>query len=416
MYSAVKGMNDIYGAESSRWAQMEAVVKNTLKGFGYNEIKTPVVEELALFKRGIGEATDVVQKEMYVFEDKKGRMLALRPEGTAGVVRAFLERNIASECGLPAKLFYIGPNFRYERPQKGRYRQFYQTGIEVFGDASPEMDAEVVFAMSSIINAFSIDAVIRINSIGCKKCRENYRKALLDFLKGIEGSLCGDCRVRIDQNPLRVLDCKKDNLRETHPDVPKTIDYLCDECASDFKRVTSSLDILKVKYEVDPFIVRGLDYYTKTVFEIVADTGGSQNSIAGGGRYDNLVEEFGGEHTPATGAAFGMERLFSMIPDDFFAEEPCFYAFTMEDAGIPKIIELLALSVSYGKKFIADYTPRKMKAGLKRANRFNARGLFILGEEEIKAGKVIYKDMVTGEQQEFSVSDKNAMDKVFGEK
>ncbi len=398
MYKAVKGMNDIYGATGRKWSWMEDEIKMILRHFNYEEIRTPIVEELALFKRGVGDTTDVVQKEMYDFEDKKGRKLALRPEGTAGVVRAFIERKMELDRPLPLKVFYIGPNFRYERPQKGRYRQFYQLGLEVFGDPTPEMDAEVIFATSKIIERLKVHAEFHINSIGCSKCRPKYKEALLEFFGDKKDELCGDCQRRIETNPLRLLDCKKDDPRGKYDVIPMMTDHLCEECATDFERLKKALDTFHVEYKVDPFIVRGLDYYTKTAFEIVADTGGSQNSIGGGGRYNNLVEDMGGKPTPATGVAFGLERLFDLIPEGLRTEDSLVMGFTLFEGGVEDLVHFSKHISHHPVRFMADYVPRKMKNALKKANKLGVRHVFIFGEEEVKEKKMLYRDMETGEQ------------------
>ncbi len=412
-YQAVKGMNDLYGFEALRFGRMEEDIKQILRTFGYTELRTPIVEELALFKRGVGETTDVVQKEMYQFEDKGGRMLVLRPEGTAAAARAFIERRMDLEFPAPHKLFYIGLFFRYERPQKGRYRQFHQLGLEVLGDSTPEMDAELIYTASRILEYFRVKSEIRINSIGCKECRPLYREKLIEFLKPKAETFCEDCKSRIEQNPLRVLDCKRDNLREKYPEIPKITEHLCECCKSDFERVKKALNIFGVSFVVDPFIVRGLDYYTKTAFEITAETGGSQNAIGGGGRYDNLIEDVGGISTPATGMAFGLERLLSVIAEDFYNKDIPVMVFTMFDGGVEELIKFTEKMTRQPFKFIADYSPKKMKAILRKANQFEARHVFIFGESELAEGRIIYKDMAKGEQILFRTEDIDAISHIL---
>ena len=400
MIKAVKGMNDIFGKESLFWSKIEEDLRTILWHFNYNEIRTPIVEDLALFKRGVGNTTDVVQKEMYDFEDKKGRKLALRPEGTASVVRALIEHRFDLEKPMPQKYFYIGPNFRYERPQKGRYRQFHQLGLEIFGDSTPEMDAELIFTASKILKHFKIDFKILINSIGCPICRTTYKEKLQNFFKD-EENLCNDCIVRIKTNPLRVLDCKICNHKEKEG-IPILTENLCENCSNDFERLKNALDIFEVKYEINPFIVRGLDYYTKTAFEIVANTGGSQNSIAGGGRYDYLVKNLGGPNIPATGFAIGLERMIDLIPRDFYKEEPLAMAFTLFEGGINDLVHFAKHISHHPIKLLTDYTPKKMNKLLKKSNKLNVRHLFIFGEDEVKNKTVVYKDLKTKEQQIFA--------------
>jgi len=400
-YTAVKGMNDILPPESLRWSRMEEDLRLLATRLNYQEIRTPVVESLELFQRGLGETSDVVQKEMYVFEDKNGNKLALKPEGTAGVVRAFIEHSIGIEKPGPHKLFYIGPNFRYEKPQKGRYRQFHQFGLEIFGDPTPEMDAELIYAASMILDHFKVKGEIRVNSIGCPACRPAYREKLVEYFRPKADELCGDCRRRIDSNPLRLIDCKVDAPRERWRDIPIITDHLCPQCASDFERLKKALEIFHVPFVVDPFIVRGLDYYVKTAFEITADTGGTQNAIAGGGRYDNLVAETGGPATPATGFAIGLERLLSVVPEDFYAPQPLAMGFALFDGGIPALLHLTKHLSHHPVRYMAEYTPRKFKNALQKANKLGARHIFIFGEDEVKNSQVLYKDLATGDQKTF---------------
>lgn len=401
MYKAVKGMNDIYGAEAVRWGKMEEALRLIVSRFNYTEIKTPILEDYSLFARGLGNTSDVVQKEMYVMEDRNGEKLAMRPEMTAGVVRAFIEHNMANESPAPHKFFYIGQNYRYERPQKGRYRQFHQLGLEIFGDPTAEMDAELIFAANKIMEHFKVKAQFRINSIGCKECRPVYRQKLIDYLKPKIHDMCEDCKNRLEINPLRVLDCKVDKIKEKCADIPLITENLCGTCATDFERLKKALEIFHVPFTVDPYIVRGLDYYTKTAFEITADTGGSQNAIAGGGRYDNLVEEMGGKAVPATGFAIGLERLLSVIPADFFAQESLCMGFSLFDGGIESLVHFAKHISHHPVKFMAEYTPRKMKNALQKADKLGVRHVFIFGESEVAESKLLYKDMKTGEQQVF---------------
>ena len=284
MISAIKGMNDLFGEKAFRWGKMEEDIKEMMAAADFGEFRTPILEEIALFKRGVGETTDVVKKEMYDFLDKKGRHVAMRPEGTASVVRAFVEHGIGINYPSPFKAFYIAPFFRYERPQKGRFRQFHQFGVEIFGDETPQMDAEMIFTASRVLEHFGIDYEIHLNSIGCKECRAAYREKLIEYFSAKKENLCEDCRTRLEANPLRLLDCKACDPKANCADVPKMTDYLCEDCKNHFEELQKALHAFGVPFVLDPFIVRGLDYYTKTAFEIVAKTGGSQNAVAGGGR------------------------------------------------------------------------------------------------------------------------------------
>jgi len=400
-YTAVKGMNDILPPESFRWSRMEEDLRLIATRLNYEEIRTPIVETLELFQRGLGETSDVVQKEMYVFEDKNGNKLALRPEGTAGVVRAFIEHSIGIERPGPHKFFYIGPNFRYERPQKGRYRQFHQIGFEIFGDPSPEMDAELIYAAALILDHFRVKGEIRVNSIGCSICRPLYREKLIAYFRPKVDELCGDCRRRLELNPLRLLDCKTDAPRERWNDIPLITNHLCSHCVSDFESLQKALGIFHVPFIVDPFIVRGLDYYVKTSFEVTAETGGTQNAIAGGGRYDALVAAAGGQATPATGFAIGLERLLSVIPADFFSVQPLAMGFALFPGALPDLLLFTKHLSHHPVRYMAEYTPRKFKNALQKANKRRARHLFIFGEDEVKNRQVLYKDLATGEQRLF---------------
>ena len=398
MIKAVKGMNDLYGKRAFRWAKMEDDIKMLISNGNFTEIRTPVVEDYALFKRSVGETTDVVQKEMYDFRDKKDRHIALRPEGTAGVVRSFVEHRMDIDNILPLKLFYIGPFFRYERPQKGRYRQFHQLGIEILGDDTPQSDAEMIYTAFRLIKHFKIEQKVSINSIGCKECRPIYREKLIEYFSSRKSDLCEDCTNRLETNPLRLLDCKTCKPKERYTDIPVMTDYLCDECADHFSQLKKSLDVFHVPFEVDPFIVRGLDYYTRTAFEILADTGGSQNAVAGGGRYDNLISDIGGPQTPATGFAMGLERLFDMIPEDFYIEPVLCSGFALTTEGVDDLVHFTKHMSHHPVVFAADYKPKKMKKALQKASKMESGYTFIFGEDEVREKKVLMKNMETGEQ------------------
>jgi len=405
MISAIKGMNDIFGEKAFRWGKMEEDIKKMMVAANFGEFRTPILEEIALFKRGVGETTDVVKKEMYDFLDKKGRHVAMRPEGTASVVRAFVEHGIGINYPAPFKAFYIAPFFRYERPQKGRFRQFHQFGVEIFGDETPQMDAEMIFTASRVLEHFGIDYEIHLNSIGCKNCRAAYREKLIEYFSAKKDDLCEDCRTRLELNPLRLLDCKACDPKNRFTDVPKMTDFLCDDCKNHFEELQKALHAFGVPFVLDPFIVRGLDYYTKTAFEIVAKTGGSQNAVAGGGRYDNLVSDIGGSDTPATGFAMGLERLFDLIPEDFYKEVPLSAGYALCDEAVLQLVEFTKKMSKENIRFLADYKPKKLKKALQKAEKTNASFVFVIGEDEAANGKILMKNMATREQKIFDKDD-----------
>ena len=311
---APKGTKDVLPSESYKWQYIEKIMRDVCARFGYREIRTPVFEHTELLLRGIGDTTDVVQKEMYTFLDKAERSITLKPEGTAGVCRSFVESNL-SGAAQPTKMYYLNcPVFRYERPQAGRFREHHQFGIEAFGSFAPSIDAEVISVALFVFRELGIEGLaLNINSIGCKECRPAYNKALIAYLEEKQDELCKDCRQRMKTNPLRVLDCKQEGCSTIVADAPKTIDYLCEECAVHFDGLKSRLTSAGIEYEINPLIVRGLDYYTKTVFEIIATGIGAQSTVCGGGRYDGLVEELGGKPTPGIGFGMGLERLLLVL-------------------------------------------------------------------------------------------------------
>jgi histidyl-tRNA synthetase len=401
MISAVKGMNDLFGKRAMRWGRMEEDIRRIVEAANFTEFRTPILEEIALFKRGVGETTDVVQKEMYDFLDKKGRHVAMRPEGTASVVRAFIEHGIAMNEPMPFKLYYIGPFFRYERPQKGRYRQFHQLGIEILGDETPQMDAEMIFTACRVLDHFKIDYEVHVNSIGCASCRPAYREKLVEYFSSKKEHLCDDCQKRIEINPLRLLDCKTCNPKAKYQDIPVMTDNLCSSCDTHFKQLKDALKIFHVNGIIDPFIVRGLDYYTRTAFEIVANTGGTQNAVAGGGRYDNLVSDIGGPDTPATGFAMGLERLFDLIPEDFYSEPLLSAGYALCDEAVDDLVHFAKHMSHHPVKFFAEYKPRKFKKALQKADKSGATFMFIIGEDETKDKKILMKNLKTGEQKVF---------------
>jgi histidyl-tRNA synthetase len=407
--TSIKGINDILPAEMAIWEFIEGSAKRIFRDFGYSEIRIPIIEATELFLRGIGETTDIVQKEMYTFPDRSGKMLTLRPEGTASVVRAFIEHRLY-QLSPTTKLFYMGPMFRHERPQAGRFRQFYQIGAEALGTSEPLIDVEVLFLLHSFFEEIGIeDRVLEINSLGCRVCRPAYRKALSDFLEPRISGFCEDCVRRFSTNPLRILDCKREGCRSASIDTPATIDFLCPECRSHFSEVRSGLDRLNLPYKINNRLVRGLDYYTKTSFEMTTTRLGAQNTIAAGGRYDGLVEDLGGPPIPGIGFAIGMERVASLF-DTFRAEtikasnRSDLFIVTLDkdarDMAIPIIFELR----KKGIKTEIDYEKNSLKSQMRRADKLGIRYVVIIGEDEIKKGKAVLRDMKNKTQSEIEIS------------
>lgn len=406
-----KGTNDIFGEEAIRWQSLEQDIRNTCDNFGIKEIRTPMFEYRKLFERGVGESTDVVQKEMFSFKDRGDREYALKPENTAGAVRAYLENSL-SEQVQPTKLYYIAPCFRDERNQAGRYKQFNQFGVEVFGSFDASCDAEVISFAYELIKRLGLKNVkLKLNSLGGNECRKNYNNRLKEFIETKLEFLCEDCKTRYEKNPLRVLDCKNQRCKEAIKDAPTTIDSLDSECNKHFEDLKKYLDIMGIEYEVDTKIVRGLDYYTKTVFEFVCQSEilGSQSTICGGGRYDNLIKECGGARTGAVGFGMGLERVLLLMKEQQAKEveqkTPVLYLGSMGEEGFIK-----AQSIGYElrKKGIYveyDIVKRSVKAQLKYADKINAKYVAIIGDNEIETNKINLKDMAKSSQREISLSD-----------
>jgi len=402
-----KGTQDILPEDISKWYYVEDVIKEILNKYGYKEIRTPFFEYTDLFVRGIGESTDIVTKEMFTFPDRKGRSLTLRPEGTAPVVRAYLE-NSMGRISKVIKLFYLGPMFRCEKPQSGRFRQFNQFGIEIIGTQSPVADAEVILTALDIYKKLGLKNLeTAINSVGCKKCRANYIQKLRKYLKNKKDFLCSECKERYTKNPLRVLDCKKDSCKKNIEDVPLIIENLCQECESHFAEVKSYLNDQKVIFHEDPRLVRGLDYYTKTAFEIISGELGAQNAIAGGGRYDDLVEELGGKPTPAVGFAAGIERMIITI-DQQKIELPIrkgldIFVAKVNEINQNKAFRLLQKIRNSGLSADMDYSGGSLKSQMRIANKMGARYTVIVGEEELSKNMVILRNMQTKQQKEIRI-------------
>lgn len=396
-FKAVRGVEDILPLESLRFERVVDKFKETVKLYGFKEVILPIFEEAKLFTRSVGETTDIVQKEMYVFEDKGGRVIALRPEGTASAVRAYVEHGVYAKEPF-TKWFYLGPMFRFERPQAGRKRQFFQAGCEVFGLKQPGVDAEVIKMASEVLGRLKVEAELEINSIGCKKCRPNYRRALIEFLKEKEEELCPTCRERLERNPLRVLDCKEEGCQRVVEGAPKITDYLCDECRKHYKKVKEYLNLLGVDFKENPLLVRGLDYYTKTVFEFKSSKLGAQSTVLAGGRYDDLVREIGGPDTPALGFAMGIDRVLLLIPEEEEKREGVFVITRGEEA-YRKGLEVAEFLRRKGIKAQIDHRQGSFKAQMKAADRERAAFAVIIGEEEVKEEFFSLKEFETGKQE-----------------
>lgn len=398
--SAPRGTIDILPSEAKRWSALESALREVCALYGYGEIRTPIFEHTELFARGIGSDTDVVEKEMYTFVDRGERSLTLRPEGTAGAVRAYLERRLDAEA-QPVKLFYVGPMFRYERPQAGRARQFHQLGVECIGSADAGADVEVIALLAALFRRIGLnDFDIHLNSIGCPKCRPAYVEKLREALTPIRSSLCKSCQDRFERNTLRVLDCKRDTCRELTKDAPIMLEHLCDECDEHFQQVRTYLDDIGIKYTINTRLVRGLDYYTRTVFEFVSPHLGAQDALGGGGRYDGLVETLGGQPTPAVGFAAGMERILLATEANAVATGPQLdaYVATLGDEGRRAGIALAERLRAAGLRVELDYVDRSLKAQMRQANRHGAHVVLIVGDDEAKAGTVQVRDMRTGDE------------------
>ena len=399
--TAPRGTKDVTPAEVGKWQYVESIARGTAADFGFTEVRFPTFEHTELFLRGIGDTTDVVQKEMYTFEDKGGRSISLRPEGTASTVRCFLENSLYAG-GLPVKAFYICPNFRYEKPQAGRLREHHQFGVECFGSADASADAEVIGLAYTYLRRLGLrHLALEINSIGCPECRPAFQNALREYFRQYEDKLCDTCRDRLERNPLRILDCKSEICRGIAAGAPTVLDYLCSECSDHFEKLKGYLDAMGIEYTVNPRIVRGLDYYTKTVFEFVSTQIGAQGTVCGGGRYDGLIEQLGGQHIPALGFGSGIERALLVMEAEGvqFPESggvSVFIAALGEKADIfaqRLVHELRQLGVSAER----DLCSRGLKAQMKYADRTKARWTVVIGDNEIESGSANIKNMKTGE-------------------
>lgn len=409
-----RGTKDILPGASEQWRYVEESIRKVCDVYGYREIRTPIFEHTELFLRGIGETTDVVAKEMYSFIDRSDRKITLRPENTAATVRSYLEHKLYADA-LINKLFYIGPMFRYDKPQAGRYRQFHQFGVEALGSANPAIDAEVILLSAQFLKGLGLtELTLSLNSVGCPKCRPIYREKLQFFLKDKLEGFCPDCQSRFDRNPMRILDCKNEKCAALSQGAPEIADCLCEECVGHFAALQALLDAGGLVYVLNPRLVRGLDYYTKTAFEFQYTPLGAQSAVCGGGRYDGLIEECGGQPTPAIGFAIGLERVLlalekqKLLPDVEDAMEV--FVVSLGEAAQTPAFEVLCALRAAGIKSDMDFAGRSMKAQMKQANKTLAKYAVILGEDEVKAACVMLKNMQTGEQE--SVEMKNLINKL----
>ena len=395
-------MKDLTFEESQRFVHIITTAIGVAKKYGYGYIETPILEETALFKRSVGESSDIVGKEMYQFEDKGGNDVCMRPEGTAGIVRAFVSAKLDRQP-VKQKFYYYGPMFRYERPQKGRLREFHQFGCESFGEASVYEDFTIITMIKQIFDELGIGFELLINSLGCPTCMPPYRENLIGFLSNIKEELCSDCNRRIETNPIRVLDCKNETCQSLLTESPKLIDNLCETCNSDFKKLTALLDKAEISYTVDTNLVRGLDYYSKTAFEFISNEIGSQSAIAGGGRYDRLVEFLDGKPTPAVGFAIGIERIMELVKMPEIRKEGIYMGAMTEEA----IEALFPLASEKRKesKVTVEYNAKGFKSHMKGADKVNARYAVLIGEDELKEGTVWFKDLESKEEKSILIGE-----------
>ena len=408
MIQKIKGTMDILPEETPLWRHIEGIMREEAEKYGYGEIRTPTFENTELFVRGVGDTTDVVQKEMYTFADRdEGRSISLRPEGTASVVRALIENGRCSDP-MPLKYYYIMSCFRHEKPQAGRSREFVQFGTEMFGSHSPASDATAIALANSVLQRLGLTNVkLHVNSIGCKDCRPKYRNALVEYYNAHLDTLCDTCKTRLEKNPLRLLDCKNPDCHSLALNAPKTVDHLCESCESNFNMLKSALDAMNIDYVVDSSIVRGLDYYTGTVFEFIAEGIGAQSTVCGGGRYDGLVSSLGGPELPGIGFGMGITRLILAMRelglDNIEAKKPLIYIAALGERAMIKGLEITERLRRDGKYAECDVVGRSLKAQMKYANKKGARYTLIIGDSEVDAGVAQLRDMESGEQREVNL-------------
>ncbi|NWF51452.1 MAG: histidine--tRNA ligase [Nitrospirae bacterium] len=405
-YNALRGFQDIFPPEIYLWQRVEKTAKEVFLTYGFQELKPPIIESTEIFIRSIGETSDIVEKEMYTFTDKGGRSVTLRPEGTAPVVRCYVQNRLYN-LPSPQKFFYSGPMFRYERPQRGRLRQFYHIGIEALGISDPKIDAEILLMLRTIFDRLNLRGLsYELNSIGCERCRPNYKKALMDFLKDRINGFCSDCKRRYEFNPMRILDCKIKECMKLRVGSPKMTDFLCEGCKVHFDTLLSLLRFAEFPYSINHDMVRGLDYYTRTTFEVRSKQLGAQNAVAAGGRYDRLVEEFGGPPTPAVGFAIGMERVSELLSYSDKIEIPSPEVF-IATIGTSAANESLVIASNLRNKGIwteIGYSKNSLKSQLRKADRLSAHYVLIIGEDELKTGKLKWKRLSDGSQGDVAIS------------
>jgi len=409
---AVKGVKDVTPDKVGLWRNVEAVTADVFELYNFREIRLPIFEKTEVFKRSIGETTDIVEKEMYTFSDRGGESLTLRPEGTASAVRSYIEHKMYDPPGV-LKLFYTGPMFRAERPQAGRFRQFHQIGAEVFGSADPMVDAEMIVMLLDFFSELNVKGLkVHLNSLGCSECRPKYREALYSFLKERSGHLCDNCQGRIERNPLRALDCKSEKCKTTTADAPTIDQYRCQACQEHLEGVRKPLMDLEAQVILNPKLVRGLDYYSRTAFEVTSEKLGAQNAVAGGGRYDNLVEQFGGPATPAIGFAIGMERLISVLEQEgegilteLYDIPPDIFMIPLTREAGAKVFEIAHRLRSAGYRVDRGFDGGSLKSQMRRADRTGAKLAAIVGEDELKQGVVTLKNLASGEQKSVPFAD-----------
>ena len=403
---AIKGMKDTLPGEVETWQEVESEARNVFEAYGFSEIRPPLLEKTELFARGIGEATDIVEKEMYTFRDKNDLSLTLRPEATAGIMRTYLENNLHK--AEPFQKFYcIGPMFRYEKPQKGRYRQFHQIDAEIIGSADARVDAELLAMLRTFFNNLGLTELdFQVNSLGCAECRPSFREGVLGYLSGREDELCEDCQRRRTVNPLRIYDCKSEGCKKVIEGAPMILDFLCPECREHLKVLEEHLKLLELPYNLNPLIVRGLDYYTRTAFEVLSSDLGAQNAVCGGGRYDRLSETVGGPHMPATGFAIGEERLVSILMEKGRGGKRTFdlFAAVMGKDAEREAFLWVEKARKKGLRAEMDYRGASLKAQFRKADKFGAKRVLVLGEDELKSGKATVRNMTKGDQTEVLLS------------
>ena len=405
LIKAVRGTKDIIGEEAKKYVYISNVAQKMFENYGYNFVKTPIFEETELFKRGIGEATDVVEKEMYTFKDRGDRSITLRPENTASLVRCYLENAIYNKEDI-SRFYYNGSMFRYERPQAGRQREFNQIGLEVFGEKSPKVDAEVIAIGYKFLEKLGIsDLEVKINSVGSKESRTIYREKLIEHFSKHLDDMCEDCRDRINRNPLRLLDCKVDKDKDFYKSAPNIIDFLFEDERKHYEDVKKYLDVFGIKYTEDPTLVRGLDYYSSTVFEIVTNKLGSQGTVLGGGRYDNLLKELGDKDIPAVGFATGVERIMMLLGENYPKNNPDVYIAWLGENTSETALKIAESLRDNDIKVYIDYSEKGMKSHMKKADKLSVRYCIILGEDELNKGIVLLKDFSTREQKEVKIEE-----------